>query len=311
MTLKASLKSRPVIYEIVPPRRDSSKFNTELSGVEAVLSDQRIEAINIPELITRRKDKGQVRYSPATIPPEEYALMIKDSKEAIVNLIAPRLPRDELRRRARRMVDDYGIHNMVLVGRERHGDSLPGPEVVEGFRLLGEEVGGRALLGGICIFDRETRGGGAYGRKRRLSEAQRVWTKAEAGCRFVTSQITFDPKAALGFLEAYQESCKMAGTPAVTVFVSLATVGSAKILTLLEKLEVTIPREVRKALTKPGDMGKTSLEICEGVFQEIVAGVEDRGIRVPLGLHVEQVGVNSGELALELLDRVYPLLKQT
>ena len=106
MALKDSLRNRPVIYEIVPPRRDPSRFQSELRGVEEVLNDPRISAVNVPELTKRREEKGQVDYSPVTIPPEEYALMIKEHKEPIVNVVAPRMERDEFLSRARRILRD-------------------------------------------------------------------------------------------------------------------------------------------------------------------------------------------------------------
>ena len=138
LSLKASLTKRPVIYEIVPPRRDTSRFNTELQGVEEVLHDSRIAAINIPELISRREQKGRVQYYPATIPPEEYAMLIKEYKEAIVNIIAPRLKKQDFATRVEKILGNYDIPNIVLVGRERHGDVLPGPSVPEALALIGE-----------------------------------------------------------------------------------------------------------------------------------------------------------------------------
>ncbi len=123
MSLKASLKNRPVIYEIVPPRREASKFNTELKGVEEVLQDKRILAINIPELINRREGEGGVVYSPATIPPEEYAMLVAEYKESIVNVIAPRLKKEEFLARARRILREDRIPNLVVVGKERKEES--------------------------------------------------------------------------------------------------------------------------------------------------------------------------------------------
>ena len=306
MPLKQRLRSRPIIYEIVPPRRDTSRYHSELRGVEDVLHDRRIDAVNVPEL-TKRHEGKHVRYSPVTIPPEEYALMIKEYKEAVVNVIAPRLPREEFVLRGRRILRDYGIPNLVLVGKEKHGDQLPGPGVLEGLEALKPEKGPHSSFGGICIFDRRSMNTGEYGPENgKLTEARRVWLKARAGCDFVTSQITFDAKPALDFLESYQELCLSVDAEPVTVFVSVATVPTPGILTLVESLDVVIPPRAKAALDRGPDMGRKSVELSAGVFQDIIAGAEARGIAVPLGLQVEQVGVNSGELALELLDAVAP-----
>ena len=306
MSLRASLNKRPVIYEIVPPRRDTSRYQSELRGVEDVLGDRRISAINVPEL-TRRQEGKHLRYVPVTIPPEEYALMIKEYKESVVNVIAPRLTRDEFLARARRILSDYGIPNMVIVGKERREDVLPGPGVPEALGLLAPEKGPQALLGGICIFDRESVNTGEYGLENGpLTEAKRVRAKARAGCSFVTSQISFDPAPVLRFLSAYQRLCEETGDDPVTVFISLTTVQNASILALVESLDAVVPREVKRRLERATHMGKASVEASAEVFANVVSEAEKRNISVPLGLQVEQVGINSGELALELLDRVYP-----
>ncbi|MDE1858214.1 MAG: hypothetical protein KGI26_03995 [Thaumarchaeota archaeon] len=274
--------------------------------MDDVLHDRRIDAVNVPEL-TRRHEGKQVRYSPVTIPPEEYALMIKEYKEAIVNVIAPRLPASEFLRRGRRILRDYGIPNLVVVGKERHGDDLPGPGVLEALEALSLEKGQHSALGGICIFDRASAHGGGYGSTRgRLTEPMRVAAKADAGCDFVTSQITFDAGPALGFLTSYQRLCEASGAKPATVFISLATIPSPSILALIESLDVVVPRDVRAALGRGPGMGRASVDISARVFLEILAGAEKQGVGIPLGLQVEQVGVNSGALALELLDQVAP-----
>ena len=309
MTLKASLKNRPVIYEIVPPRREASKFNTELKGVEEVLGDKRILAINIPELINRREGEGGVVYSPATIPPEEYAMLVAEYKESIVNVIAPRLRKEDFLARARKILREDRIPNLVVVGKERKDDRLPGPGVIEALGLLRDEKKEEVALGGICIFGRETESRQEYdGNGTTLNEAARVWLKGKAGCDFVTSQITFDAESALGFLASYQELCDAKGRDPLTVFVSITTVPSPSILALLEGLDVVIPADARKALLGSADMGRESARVAAKVFRDVVAGAERLGVRVPLGLQVEQVGVNSGDLSLELLDSVYPMI---
>jgi len=305
LSLKSILRSRPVVYEIVPPRRDTSRFNTELRGVDEVLHDSRIAAINVPELINRRG----AHYSPATIPPEEYAMMIKDYKESIVNIITPRLTNDEFLKRTRRILDDYRIPNLVLVGKERRDDALPGPSVVEALRMLRHEGHEQVALGGICIYTRHSAHSDEYpGSGGGLNEAERVLLKANAGCDFVTSQITFEARPALDFLQAYQRLCEKTRSRPLTVFISLATVPSPSILSLMEKLDVPVPKHTRSRLLGSNKMGDESLKIATEVFREIMSRVESDGIEVPLGLQVEQIGVYNDELSLRLLDSLHAVL---
>jgi len=309
LSLKSVLRSRPVIYEIVPPRRDTSRFNTELRGVDEVLHDSRIAAINVPELINRRKDRERAHYSPATIPPEDYAMMIKDYKESIVNIIAPRLTKDEFLKRAWKILNNYKIPNIILVGKEKRDDVLPGPSVIEALRLLRHERHEQVALGGICIFNRLSPASAEYhGSGGKLNEPQRVLTKAGAGCDFVTSQITFDPRPALDFLQGYQSLCEKSNVSPLTVFISLATIPSPSILTLVEKLDVPVPKQTKIRLLGNDNMGEESLKIATEIFQEIMSRAESDGIEVPLGLQIEQIGVYNDELSLRLLDNLYPLL---
>lgn len=291
MPLKSALRSRPLIYEVVPPRRDPSRFGTELGALEGVLSEPRIAAVNVPELVNRREGKGGVRYSPATIPPEEYALLIRGRKEVAVNMIAPRLAEGELLRRASKVVDDYKVENLVIVGKERGGDVLPGPGATEALGLVRGRFGGSVCLGGICIFERP-------------SEPGRVMAKRKAGCDFVTSQIVLDPGPALKFLASYGRLCERDRTEPLTVFVSVAPVPTPGILSLLEKLDVAVPSNVRGRLLGSGKMGEESIEVASEVIRSIVDGSERMGLDVPLGFQIDQVGVHSDRLGLELLDLV-------
>ena len=307
LTLKSLLHKRPVIYEIVPPRRDASRFNTELRGVEGVFDDSRIAAINVPELINRRSESGKVLYSPATIPPEEYALMIMEYKEPMVNVIAPRLTKEEFLGRTSRIMNDYHIPNLVVVGKESQDDFLPGPSVIDGLRLLDPLRGPDVALGGICIFDRESKEIHDYGEGvGKLEEHERVWSKGRSGCDFVTSQVAFSSEPAVRFLSRYQEFCGQKKAKPLTVFISLATVPTPSILSLLESLDVQIPSQTKKDLLSSGNMARESVKVATEVFMEIITKVDLLGIDVPLGLQIEQIGVNNDRLSLELLDAVYP-----
>ena len=236
--------------------------------------------------------------------------MIRDHKEPIVNLIAPRLEKEALLRRVRKVLADYMIPNLILVGRERREDRLPGPDVVQALSLVRGMKTQSTTLGGICIFSRSSSGtdekGASLGK---ISEAERLWNKASAGCDFVTGQITFESGPVIGLLRDYQELCDRRGTRPVTVFVSLTTVPTEGILRLLESLDVVVPPDIRKKLLRSEAMGEESVRIASEVFGEVVDGVEREGTSVPLGLQIEQVGVNNGALSLELLDSVYPILK--
>ncbi len=211
-----------------------------------------------------------------------------------------------------------GIRNLVLVGKARRSDLMPGPSVVEALDLVslmnlgyrGAEM--EMLPGGICIFNRDRKTDHGYEtQSEELNEYQRVAIKARHGCRFVTGQISFDSRAPIDFFTGYKAHCEKSGERPISVFVSLSTIKSEGILSLFtERLEVYVPEETTKKLLRDLDrMGELSLEISPEVFSEIVESIKSNRIDVPVGLHIEQVGKNSADLSLELLDRTYPILK--
>lgn len=319
MTLRDILSNKPVIYEVVPPKLGSSESEIarRIEHLERVLQDKRIDAINIPELMERKETNGEVTYVPTTIPPEEYAAIIGGSKEKIANIVAPRLLQRDFIKRVRGL-EKYDIRNLVLVGKARHSDVLPGPSVVKAMELVsavneehpGEKMG--ILLGGICIFNRNKKtyhGYEAPGRE--LDEYERVAIKARYGCRFVTSQINYDSIAAIKFLTNYANYCKQTRGRPVTVFVSLSSIKSLSILSLLtEGLEVYIPSEIRRTLQQePDRIGELSVDTATEVFSEIIDSMKSNKIDIRIGLHIEQVSIAGADLSLELLDRTYPLLK--
>ncbi len=309
MSLKRVLKDKPVIYEIVPPRANSSRFGTELRGVEMVMHDRRIDAINIPELINRRGTSEKVQYSPATILPEEYALLVGEFKDPIVNIIAPRMTRASFQRRVLRAVEEYGIKGFVLVGKERHDDVLPGPNVLEALDLVREQKVEDVALGGICIFTRKSRGGGDYGFESNLEEHRRMWVKGSRGCDFATSQINFDASAAADCLTSYQDLCERTDVNPMTTFLSISAVPTQSILSLLERLDVFFPPKVKKRMLQASDIAKESVQVATEVFMEIMETLERRHVEIPIGLQVEQIGVTSEQLTLELLENVYTEFK--
>lgn len=319
MPFREMLSSRPVLYEVVPPKLGSpdSEIQRRIELLEGVLHDRRIDAINIPELMERREADGLVSYIPTTITPEEYAALIGGSKEKVVNMVAPRLAPEQFTRRVSNLAS-YGIRDLVVVGKARKSDNLPGRGVIEALdqvTLMNDGRSGKKtdiLLGGICIFDRNRKTNHGYvTTSEELNEHERVAIKARHGCRFVTSQISFDSKPPLEFLAKYAALCQRTKERPVTVFISLSTIKTPGILSLLtEKLEVRVPDAVKKRLQEdPDRMGRTSIDASTEFFSEMVESIKTGKIGIPIGLHIEQVGVGSADLSLELLDRTYPLLK--
>jgi hypothetical protein len=60
------------------------------------LRDKRIYAINIPELVERTVDGGKISYKDYAMKPDDYARLLKRyTTELIINVIAPRLRKED------------------------------------------------------------------------------------------------------------------------------------------------------------------------------------------------------------------------
>ncbi|HEV2225548.1 MAG TPA: hypothetical protein VGR56_01940, partial [Nitrososphaerales archaeon] len=176
---------------------------------------------------------------------------------------------------------------------------------VEALDIVREQEYDDIALGGICIFTRKSRGGAEYGYGSNLEEHRRMWAKGSRGCDFVTSQIVFDSSAAADCLASYQDLCERTGQIPMTVFLSISAVSTKSILSLLELLDVVFPPAVRRRLTQASDIARESLKVSGDVFRGVLESLERMRVEIPIGLQVEQIGVRSEQLTLELLDSVH------
>ncbi len=315
MSLADILRKKPVIYEVVPPRisQQNRAEESKLKGLEGVLADKRISAVNIPELIAREENEGNINYRSLNVAPEEYAKSLSHTgKEIIVNIISPRMQKDDFMHRVDTAFAGYGIKNLIVVGKERGTDKMPGYNVLEAMSSISSAYNGNGpLLGGICIFDRATSANRDYTTsKGRMREYERIAQKARNGCRFVTSQIVYDAGPVKNFLSEYNDYCEKTGDEPITVFISMAPISSENMLCLMrDRLDVHIPVKTQKRLLASEDIGAESIDTSKMILRDIMDYHKQEGIRVPLGLQIEQIGINNAYLAKQLLDSTYGIFK--
>ncbi|HLC59709.1 MAG TPA: hypothetical protein VJH34_04255 [archaeon] len=318
MSLEKKLYNHPILYEVVPPKLDLSlsDFRNKLNLLKSVLDECKIDAFNVPEIIDRREIGGRVLYEQSRLAPEEYASLIAlQDREVIVNIVAPRLPKDIFIRRVENIVNS-GIYNIVVVGKEKNIDNFPGPNVVEALDIISSmnKSSEKIVPGGITMFQRNYKENHGYAVNGSLNEYQRIAIKAKHGCRFVTSQIIFDSKDASDFFSKYKDYHIATSEDPITVFISLSTIASEKVLDLMGYLGVYISDDFRKELkANYSKMGELSVEHSVKVLGEIIDSMREKGSHkyIPIGLQIEQVGSNgkSTDLSLELLDRTYGIIK--
>ncbi|HEV2429737.1 MAG TPA: hypothetical protein VGV64_07855 [Thermoplasmata archaeon] len=188
-----------------------------------------------------------------------------------------------------------GVRHLVLVGGSSRYIPYPGPTVLEANRLvepLLRSAGG--LLGNIAIPQRQ-------------GEAHRLLAKTRAGASFFTTQILFDPAAALGMVREYDLLCRQAGVPPSAVILSLAPVIDEGDAEFVRWLGADIPEESERAILlgeEGPDASRRSIQHSLKLWEEVRLALKEGENEVPVGINVEEIMPRHLEPALDLLEAI-------
>ncbi len=294
------LERTPLLFEAVPPVRRANPRSVDalLSKLEAPLRNlHRLSAINIPEVLDENH-MGQPFYR--NMDPRTFAELLRPlvPRDIVVNkVVVHSSSRGAFVRWARETVVKHQVRNVVLVGGASSLRKYPGPGVVEAagmvshlYRSLTVPEG---LVGSIAIPSRP-------------HEAERLFTKTLSGVRFATTQILFDTDSLKGLLTEYDRLCREFEIAPLTVIISLAPISDIHDLEFVRWLGAEVPEVVEESLFSHDlEAAKDrSIDIAVRVWKEISSFVRQHGIRVPLGLNVEQVSHHNLESAVEMAQRL-------
>ncbi len=126
--------------------------------------------------------------------------------------------------------------------------------------------------------------------------------KIEAGADFFQTQISYDVRKVLDFIEGLEE--RVEKTPPILVG---TTPFSSKddMVNLMDSVpQVNIPSQIRKRLTRSDDFSVESVEFSVEFYERLIDKAEERGIETKIGAHIIPVryeGV-SGEVIKRLND---------
>lgn len=151
------------------------------------------------------------------------------------------------------------------------------------------------LLGGVAIPERHLEGRG---------EHLRMFDKMAAGCSFFVSQGVYDLNAAKNLVSDYHYHAREHGLVPAPIIFTLTPCGSAKTLSFMKWLGISIPPWLENELLHARDILEQSVAISEQNYRELAAFAAEKG--VPVGCNVESVAVRKVEVeaSIELLRRV-------
>lgn len=291
MSLKDRLldPSIPVVFfEQVPPAADKPESLQatldELSKVRGL-----VDAINLPEIHDEeRKDERTYKFVARVEPRVLSARIARElNTEVVINRVVVHSP-DQLAW-LRECQEQFGVHNVVLVGGESSRVSYPGPSVTETARQA-QAAGLPVCLGGITIPSRD-------------HEADRIRAKNAAGLRFFTSQILFDSNDVVWLIQRLNG---LVGR----IFLSFCPVSHPGDLKFLRWLGADIPGDLDRFLLEGSDGSRVSAETCFerslNLAQRILMDVFDNLPPDPpaLGLNIEHINQRNYPGAIKMLDHL-------
>ena len=290
--LVRALADRPLFFEPVPPTARASALRAAAIShelVERLKPIARLDAVNVPELVDENHD-GRPYYRSGDARAFAHHLGDATGAAVIVNKVVAHLASEQLAT----WIDGtlaLGVPNVVLVGGSSRYIPYPGPAVAEANRLCAPKLGAAGgFLGNIAI-------------PQRLGEAHRMLLKARAGASFFTTQIVFDAGAVTRLAKEYDALCRGAGVPPQSLLISVAPIADEGDAEFVRWLGADLPESAERAILNGDerDAGPRSVRHALDLWAEVWSEAQRLGLRVPLGVNVEQISQRHLGSAVEML----------
>ncbi len=124
----------------------------------------------------------------------------------------------------------------------------------------------------------------------RSNEAKYATKKVEAGADFFQTQICYDAEEMLDFIQRFEDSSEKN----IPILVGTTPFSSkAQIKSLQEAVpQVTVPPSTIKRLSSAEDTAEASVRSTIEFYQDILDGIQDRGLNTKVGAHILPVKHN-------------------
>lgn len=299
-----------ILFELLPP--SESVGNGEYlkdyaqSAVELLLGATiNIDAINIPEIHDEKNGSGRPSPYVPKIEPRELALHLKqvsnNKLDIILNRSTVHFPWEEQKKWLEETIVNYHNHTFVLIGAESAKNHYPGPSVIDLASYI-KKNRVDCLCGGIVIQHR---------RKPILEqdEINRLFTKAQHGIEFFTSQIIYEAESVKILLKDYQQFCESKNIKPKRIILSFAPISNPKDIEFLRWLGVSIPEVVcQKLLKSTIGISWRSVKTANTALEEVLDFISRENIQVPLGINIEHItprNFDISQMLVEILGSTY------
>ncbi len=190
----------------------------------------------------------------------------------------------------------YAVRDLVLVG----SPSLEGKiklSLVNAYKTLKAHTC-NFYLGGVTIAERHIK---------KNDEYSRILAKEKHGCEYFITQAIYNSQATIDFLTRYAIECKAKGIAPRRIILTFSPCGSAKTLSFIEWLGISVPEATKLRILQADDPLKESLCISRNNFEQVVQACLPFGI--PLGINIESLTHRKEEVDAAIL--LFKLLKAT
>lgn len=305
-TLFGDSGKKPLIFSAIPVRDsktgDPVHDDRIIKNVKARITEigkslepfGRLDGVSVPELVEENHE-GRPRYNSIYTRMLAKGIAEHIHREAIINKVVAHINGYEDFVRWLEETSSLGIYNIIFVGGNTRHHRYPGPSVSEANIVAKhlEEKGKirKITVGNICLPERR-------------DEAKKMLLKTMSGARFFTTQILFDHVQISQHILNYQNLCESAEIEPATLLLSFAPLKSTADLNLLDFLGVDLPEETKNFILE-GENAKIAADLsilnATTVYMNILREMEREGIRVPLGVNVEQLTKSNLALSLRML----------
>lgn len=128
--------------------------------------------------------------------------------------------------------------------------------------------------------------------------------KLEAGAQYFQTQITWDEKPILDWIERMEAKNLLHDVPVLVGTSPLKTLRTMEFMHNNIPM-VRVPQDVQKRLKEANEPGPESVQVCLEMFERLKDGAQSRGLKTKLGAHI--LPINDDDLGNALVEAVAKL----
>ena len=191
---------------------------------------------------------------------------------------------------------DYGLHNLVLVGSPSSAGTIK-LSLTDAYQQLAQHAA-PFYLGGVAIAERHANKG---------NEHERLIEKAKQGCEFFITQAVYNAQATIDLLTSYARTCKQQGLTPQRIILTFTPCGGEQTLEFMQWLGISVPQAAKYRILDAEKPLNESIRICRDNLPLILQHCA--ALNIPLGFNVESLTNRKEEIDASIL--LFRLLKAT